>query len=482
MNRKLSADLIAVMLAGIFLCNPVTAFVDLLPNCIGYLLLCIGLSRLADLDGHMLDAVRRFRILALLGVAQVLASAFAYGVIAKHATNVYELRSYLMLGAFLMTIVQWFLLIPAFRELFCGFEYLADRYTAPTLTCKKRGRTVIGRMSVGTRTFVILSSLMALLPELLAFSSLDGKGENGTPGFNWEWYSSVMLSPTQTVDRYAYVNVIRALCSTVALIAAVIWVVSFLRFMHRVLREWEWLEALDTRYREDVATQTGMLTVRRFSGSFYLLQIAILFAASLRMNHYSILPGFVFALLVGVSVGSLGDHIPSKKPCILACIALGGVSAAQMVVNSAFLRNYLPEASLYQADAYYRYLAVRILDSLEAIFTLILLAVLLKTLSEIVRTHTGVEYEGKDTARISELATEKVHQWFDIRMTVMLVIFSLATITTVLDAIFRLEYPWIWLIAFAFSFAGISLFYSVLHELKTQIGFRYHSDGVNKNI
>jgi hypothetical protein len=46
----------------------------------------------------------------------------------------------------------------------------------------------------------------------------------------------------------------------------------------------------------------------------------------------------------------------------------------------------------------------------------------------------------------------------------------------------RLSFQWLWFFSFAMFFAGIWLFSSLLHELKEQIEFRYHSDGVNKNI
>ena len=52
--------LLYVMLGGIFLCNPVVGFVDVLPDLVGYLLISVGLLRLADLNGHILESAQRF--------------------------------------------------------------------------------------------------------------------------------------------------------------------------------------------------------------------------------------------------------------------------------------------------------------------------------------------------------------------------------------------------------------------------------------
>lgn len=481
-RSQIRTGFVSVLIAGIFLCNPVSAFVDILPNCIGYWLLCYGLYRLADLNGHIFEAVRRFRILSVLSVAQLLVASFAYGVIEPQATNVYELRSFLMLGAFLMLIAQWFFLIPAFRELFCGLDYLADRHTAQSLTCKKRGRTVVNRMAAKTRVFIIISSLMAFLPELSGFSSLDGKGENGTPGFNVEWYSSVLFSPSQTVDRYGYIHILRILCGTVALIAAVIWLVSFVRFIHRILRQREWLQTLDTRYREEILPQMGMLTVRRFSRSFYLLQFAIVFTASLRMSFYEVLPGAVFALLAFLALWTVRRLVKVPPVFYAACVMCAVVSIVQMVVNSFYLARFDPEAALYIAEAYERFLIVRILNAAEAVLTLILTAVLLYTLYRVACAHTGVCYGDDKSEALSRFSAQRLHQRFGARFKVVFAFFALSAVVCIADAVLRPQYQWLWLPAFALSFGGIMLFYSVIYELKSEISFRYASDGMNKNI
>ena len=146
-EKNRNGRLLALAGASILLANPIVGFVDLLPNCFAYLLLCVGLSRVADLEGHICEARRRFQILTVFGIIQLLAVYFGYGVLRSRATNLYELRSYIVLCSFVLLVAHWFYLLPALRELFLGADYLADRYNAAEIgKTDKRGRTPVGRL------------------------------------------------------------------------------------------------------------------------------------------------------------------------------------------------------------------------------------------------------------------------------------------------------------------------------------------------
>lgn len=467
--------------AAIVLCNPVVGFVDALPNCIGYLMLCAGLHRLADLNGRITEAVKRFRILTLLSIVQLLAAYFAYEVIAPQATNIYELRSFLALCAFLMLLAQWFFLIPAFRDLFLGLGYLAQRHESAELLLEKKGRTETQRIASLTRLFVVASSAFALLPELTGLSSLNGKGENGSSAWGELWYNSVLSSPETAVDRYVYIDFLRLLAATASLIIALVWLISLIRFVRRILRDSGWIERLEGIYRADVLPQTGMLTVRCFSKAFYLLQIAFLFAAGMRINDRAILPGALFALFAIAAVLQLGGLSPTRHGCYVIGGLLTLASIGQLLLNGRYLRRFAPEASLYQKEAYEWFCAVQVADVLECILKLGLIAVLFWMLQRIAREHTGVHY-GDGAAYLSQTATTRLHKKFSTRLNANFVIFLVAAVLSVAETILRFRYEWLWLLSLSASFVGIMMFYSFLYELKSEVCFRYDSDGVNKNI
>ena len=122
------------------------------------------------------------------------------------------------------------------------------------------------------------------------------------------------------------------------------------------------------------------------------------------------------------------------------------------------------------------------LDAAEAAATLILIAALLGVLYELVRTYTAVDYGTKGSENLSYYATERQHKAFQKRMIILFVIFFLSAIATVVDAIYRLELGWIWIIALVCSTVGVWNLHSLTQDICEQIGYFYHSDGMNKNV
>lgn len=469
-NIKMQPCFLAILASALFLCNPIVGFVDVLPNCVGYLLLCIGLHQLSDLSGRISEAARRARILLLLALGSLLAAYLIYGVMGQQTAqmNRYEQSVYILLASFVSLIAQWYFLIPAFRDLFAGIATLAERHAADALTRERQGRTYPERMRRATTRFVILSSLLSLLPELTILTSFEYEKENRFFPFDW----------------YQYVNLFRFVCGFAAFLIGLIWLVRMLRFTLAAMRDREWLAHLREQYCAEVLPQTGMLTVRRFSTAFLLLQIALIFSASLRLNQRSILPGLIFAVLAGLAICLLRADLPRERcmHCFLAAAALGLGSAVRLVVEGMYFKRYLPEASLYDPDAYRAFLLVRLTEVGEILLTFLLIAVLLRTMASLTRTHTEVDYGGQNARYLSADATARLHRQFAIRASVTVGIFFLAALLGALEAWLRLDYPWLWIPSLLCSVAGIWSAWSFFFELKEQVQYRYHSDGVNKAL
>ncbi len=458
--------------AGIFLCNPIVAGVDVLPDLFGYLLICIGLYRLSDLDAHMLEAQRRFRILLLVGGGELAALYFIYGVIGRVVRdrpteiNVYEFPVLILLSAFVFAILRLYFLIPAWRELFAGMDSLGRRQDNRELCCVRRNRTSSERMTVRTTAFAIFSSVLSVLPELTILTSFEN--DKGNPVFPFDWYR--------------FITLFRLFAVVLGLIIGIVWLVFVLRYFGRARRARAWVQALVTRYRKEILPQTGMLTVRRITAAFALLGIGMIFTVNLRLNYYTVLPGAIFALFCSAGLCMLGEHAKQKRTCFAISAVLAAVSAAEWIANRLYLADYLPEASAYYPQAYQRFLVVRLLDGAEALVTIALVLALLRTLYGTVRTHTEVNYGTPGSEALSEAATERLHGEFGRRMMINAGLFSAAAVINLADAVFRLRFPWIWAVSFILSVIAIWQFFAMLNELNEQIHVKYQSDGTNKSL
>jgi len=469
-KNKMGRGFLLILLSALFLFNPVIGFVDPVPNCFGYLLLCLGLSQLADLSESVSESLRRFRILLLLSLAHMLGIYLIYGVMGARSAEMNRLEQpvYILLASFLFLLAQWYFLIPAMRDLFKGIRTLAEAQGADALTRENRkGKTPIDRIRTATTRFVILSSLFAMLPELTILTSFEYEVENRYFPFDW----------------YRFVGLFRILFGFAAFVVGILWLIRMIRVCIKAMKDKPWLDALHERYCREVLPQIGMLTVRRFSGVFFLFRLALIFAISLRFDNQSILPAFFFAILAIFAIYSLGDLVSreARLPVFIASVWLGGVGVAQIFFTADYLKHFLPEASLYQPDAYRAFLIVRAIDVAEVVLTFVLVWILLRFFMSIVTSHTAVDYGSNDARYLSADATKRLHREFRVRHYLSLIFFFIGTCFGIVDAWFRLEYPWMWIPAALFTVVGIACAYSFLFELKTQIQYTYRSNGMNKN-
>lgn len=449
-----------MLLAVFFLFDPMIGFVDVLPDAIGYILLCVGLLRLSDLNGELAEAATRFRVMVWVGLGQIVASYILFSVMNKSAAemNRYEQPVAILLCTFVLMVMRWYFLIPAFRALFKGLGQLADKHGCAALCAEKQGKTFSERLSAQTTFWIVLSSILSLLPELLILTSFEHDAESTVFTFDW----------------YRFIDLFRGICGILLAIFAVIWLVRILRYASAMLRDGAFLESLRARYIEEILPQTGMLTIRRFSLSFLLISVGAVFTVSLRLNHYAILPALGFAVLILLAITHLGSLASESTFCKRACIALAIVSAVHILLNVSYLARFLPEASLYQADAYWLFFAWRVAGVCEALVTVIAVATLMHTLWGIVREHTAVDY-GKDAKLLSASATDRLHRNMEKRLKIIFVIFLLASIANAADAVLFLSVPWIWTVALVLSVAGIFLLSSFLHDLLDLIRENYQA-------
>ena len=471
-QKRLHRGLIAVMLAGGMLFHPIVAGVDLLPDAIAYLLLYLGLSCFADLNGHLAEARRRFRTMLFVGIGHLLSTYVVYGMIGKmmqerpQEMSAYEAPMLVLLFSFAFLVLQWLFLIPAWKEFFLGFQTLAERFGTSREATAYAEKTRCERMIAQSRVFVVASSLLSVLPEASVLTSYEAY--KGSEVFRFDWF--------------AYIGLFRTAAGAVSLLFGIVWLIAYLKCMGQVRRDSIFMEESAKAYENTVLPEVGMLSVRRFRSVFVLFAVGAVFSASFRINDRAMLPGIVFSAMALIGVLLLGNRISKRRGCIAASVLLAAVSLTELAINHLFLTNHIPEASLYQTDAYWLFLNVRILDAAEAVATLLLIIALLDVLYELVKTYTTVDYGTKGSEALSCRATERQHQAFRRRLLAVFGIFFLTAAAGIADAVFRLEYAWIWIVGLCASAVGIWTLCSLMQDLFEQICFYFHSDGVNKNV
>lgn len=496
-----SGEILGMLLACLFLFDPIIAFRDYLPDLIGYLLLFFSLSRLADLNDVFAESRRRAGRLIPVGALQLMGALLIYRLLPsmEEGMNAYESPTVLLLCTLLLGLSKLWLLLPALRGLWRGFGACALRTEGSSFDTQRRGRSLSERMSRCTTVFVLLSSVLPLLPELTLLATFDyhSAGKTEYP----DWYTG---GGAQGMDLYPYVDLFRFFVGAILLLVGLLWLILSLRALLAVRRDEELCRSLDERYAHEILPQTGMLKLRRFRTAFRCLKLGAVFSIllpiyfraefsdgmeglemeevlsrGLKSHSYDLLPGLLCALLLLVGVLLLGDLLQKKRGFLLFSVLPIGVSAARLLCNARYMSRFYLKDALYDAEAYDAFLLLRVLQIAEAILLALLLLWVLLLLWRTVKAHTAVIYEGERARALSDRATAALHGKFKRKLLLSAAAFTLAAIAASVFLWLQLQISGLWILATLLGVLAAGLFFSLLNELFEQLTATYAREGMH---
>ena len=166
-----------ILAAPFFLFNPVYAVIDPLPDWIGYVILCVALSRFCDVNVHFDSAHRSFFRLALVDALK------PFSVIVIFAgMDLSERSTMMLLATFVFAVVELLLAVPGFNDLFEGITVFSESGGGTEALKGNRTRTV----RIMTTVFLIVREALACLPE---FAVLSGQGYDDSR-FDWSVFTA----------------------------------------------------------------------------------------------------------------------------------------------------------------------------------------------------------------------------------------------------------------------------------------------------
>ena len=440
----------------IMLSNPVIAFYDILPDCIGYLLLCVALLRLADLNASISDALKRFRTLIWINIGGLLMQYYIYNVLAKEPKlNPQEIPTMVLLCAFIMAVPQIYFAVPAYRDLFKGFWELAERHDGKAVfNYGKRNTNLCERMRRASGVFVVLSAVLSVLPEFSVLTTFEYEMEK----LPFDWYGFVWL--------------FRVSAAMILTVLFLVWIIRLIRFVLLFSRDREMMDSIEERYVRDILPQSDMLSMRRLRFGIVFLTIGAALTVNICIEQQILVPNLLCAIFVCIGVFVFGEDFKQTKPFFIAAGALGAVSIGELLLNNYYTKQYSYELSGWDPDAYRLFLGLRIVQVAGVFLAAGVFWILLNLLSNFVKERIFERYEGSNAEEVSERATGRTRKVFAKRITVCRILFCVSAVALALESIFQLDYPWIWWISvptvIASTIAFASLLYALLDHLEWQ--------------
>lgn len=373
-KKNMGFGLIAASL--IFLFNPDVSIIDVLPDFIGYIMMTVGLSQLAMLNGDLESAYEKFKKMIIVGLCKPVALFLLYGVFdsSEHASGS-------LLFAFSFAVIELIFLIPAYVALFDGVIYLSGRRGGKT-AFKPCGKKTLGEKAKSfSIVFVIAKAACALLPETLALTTTEY-----TDGI--------------TMYLYNFIGHFRVIFLIISLVFGIIWLCRTRKFFKAIKNEKEFIESLTESFKETLRTREGVFIQRNIYRGFLVLIAGAILCVDLHLPDYNYIPDVLAALAIGIGAYMLGKYLAGAKKTMIASGFYFVLSAIGSVIRVMFLEEFgFFTAVNYKEEAFFMFIEMVAVTVLENIVFLIVVALVLLMLRDAVNKYTGAEITNEENLK-----------------------------------------------------------------------------------
>ncbi|MBQ9099669.1 MAG: hypothetical protein IJY50_09620 [Clostridia bacterium] len=453
------ARLTLVFIGLCFFFNPPFAVIDVLPDFIGCLLICLGLLRVAPICAPLAEARKAFLKVGAIDIVKNLALMIIFG-----AGTGAEQPTAILLAAFLTATVGLFFLIPAMRHLFTGFTHLAMNYEHVALYESNLGYlSYTDRLEKLTYVFLVFREIVSLLPEMtaLTISSYQDSGVNRI---------------------YDHIGVMRGMACILVSVFGIYWLVRVLMYRHKWVAYSPLTDGVGIRCGEYYAAHPGIAVLRRHGVGFLLVLIGGAFLIDFYLDFQNIFPDWVAALLI--LIGALCMNVALKFRLFAAgsAVVYGLASAVSSRLAYDFSFQYSVGEISKSKEATTAYNKMWAASLVEFLLFLVLLAALLLLLRVVIRQWAGYRAQHTDEGFEDRYHADFLAQMDSKLIGLMISGFVTGLFSFLFDYIktpvgkgiyHLLEFTWIFDFCASLLFAALlgAFLFRVYHEIKNR--FQY---------
>ncbi|MBQ3901350.1 MAG: hypothetical protein II736_06475 [Clostridia bacterium] len=254
-ERKRVSDMgFGLIAAGfVFLFNPVYHVIDLLPDFIGFFLIWKGLARLASLEYELEDSRNIIKWLIVTELIKPFTLIFMRGSAAAGLGTPDSLLPMVhdnskLLFAFVFSVIELILFIPAVKKMFSGLDSLGIRFSSESLNATedkkiavregKKVRFVTGKRDVSRKVYGII--LMFYIARVFFTVVCE------LPALQMYEYTGYV--DNRTLDLTRFKNLFYVFSSVVVLILGIVFLYFTLRFFRAVGRDSDFCGKLENAY------------------------------------------------------------------------------------------------------------------------------------------------------------------------------------------------------------------------------------------
>ncbi len=358
--------------SAVFLFNPDMALVDVLPDFIGYILLCLSLIYLRDLSPHFEAAWKNFRLLACLTAAKLGLFFWVFGGL----SNAQERPTMMLLISFCSCVLELILGIPAWRELIEGFILHAQTAAGEFPLREKGARSYREgkNISISFRDFtVFFICAKAVLANISEFAVLSDHSYDDS-AFNW----------------YRFIGLFRLIALIAGAFIGVIWLIWAIRYFRGILGDSDFIDSAKEKYEKVVLPNTGLFIRRDIAFTLGIICAAALTTADIYLDHVNIIPDTLTALLLIWGFVKLKPYFKNYKLGVILAAAYGAVSIWGAVVSYGYISDPIDVSRTWENPKIFaEFWSMYPIRIVEAAIFLAVFVYALKGVREMIAEHCG---------------------------------------------------------------------------------------------
>ncbi|MGI6754028.1 MAG: hypothetical protein ACOX31_07010 [Eubacteriales bacterium] len=443
-----------MILAFVFLMNPDIGIFDILPDFIGYILLCAAIAKLSDIDDRVNEARALFVRMIYVSAAKIVALFVLFGLLTPSDRSVG-----MLLFAFVFSVFELVYVLPAIVRLTDGVLYLSMRHEgtaayAPSgrLKNSRHQKTITEKIRRLSVIFMIVKAACRTLPE---FASLTE-----------QTYES-----TATSHLYLYVNVFRMFAVVVGLAAMLFWFVPTLRYIRLIKRDTLLIRNLEQKYVVEIQSRPDRPARRAIKAAFWCFGAAALITPDFYSDGFNLLPDALSALVLLAGLWMLRKYIKGWRGVSAVAAVYTALSTAAMVLDLRFKSRFYPESILKDIEAYNSYAVFCVVATVaELVFLAMVLALLYIVMRNIITEHTGFAgtggYDQSEKIRL-------LHKELSRRLATPAVFASLTAASAISAKFLVNTVDFMWIIEFLFSLLFATFMIRLMMEIDEQIEYKY---------
>ncbi len=389
-KKKLSMALLAIL----FLFNPNINIIDILPDCIAYLLLIKLIGNSANIIPYMQECKEALSKLAIISLVKIPAMLVMFA-------NVYSGKDIIPLFTFIFSALELIFLYSAISNGISGLCYLGERsengilikpFTIGAKKIKVNGTKKICEKKIDieeikkiTCIFVTVKAVLCVIPELCLLT-----------------FSNSALK-RNALSIYPLLLII---CILSVLLFGIVWLITSRKYIKYIAKNASLagdIKALAGTERLDEIESKGR--VKKYYTALTLLAVSSLFTFDLTFKNFgniNILPHFIYGIILLFAVYPLTSNKRMRMYSTISTSAYIFTSVLTYIFTVRFFDKYDYRDLYSNNSAITAYYPIKIFGVIETLSLIIMIISFMKIFTEFIKNNTYLSPDDKRYSNVDK--------------------------------------------------------------------------------